>query len=367
MVGIPALLTLYVKRSPSYDYKKERLVINSFFLIWLLLLLFRSEKIGIDINVYKYHFVNYSKFTWSELFEKIIGGEIEAGYATLIKVVTIFSDDFRWVLVMCALIAVVPIWKLYSDESESVKESFLVIVLFLNIAPFVMYFSGLRQAMAMAFIAPCYLYCRNKELFKFLICVLVACLFHQSAFIILILYPVYHLRLKRDIHILYLVPVVGIIYYFNVPIFKFLLLFLQEKYLDRYGDSISSTGAYSMLLLLSVLLIYAFLIPDQKELDDDTIGLRNILFLCVIMQVFAGVHTIAMRMNYYFLLLVPLLIPKIMTAGKEKYEALIRVSKICMIAFFAFYYFYFAYTDKDILSIYPYQSLFYEIFNPSLY
>ncbi len=332
----------------NYKYK---IVINAFFAIWLTLLLFRSESVGIDLSVYKYHFNNYSQMSWEYLLSSDILIKREPGYFLLCKIVSLFSNNFRWIMVISALIAVLPIWKLYRDYGEN---GFLVVVLFLNIAPFVMYFSGLRQTIAMAFVVPCYYFCKKKDIVKFLLMILLAYQFHKSSIVILLMYPIYHIQWKKKIHLLYLLPVTAIIYVFKIPIFKFLLMFMNDKYIDRYSEGIRSTGAYAVLLLLIVLLIYSFLIIDQEKLDSETMGMRNFLVLSVILQVFSGVHSIAMRINYYYLLFVPLLIDRVIQSGNQQEKKILQLSKVCMVTFFTIYYFYYAYTDTDILNVYPY-------------
>ena len=366
MVGIPALLSvfLYFYRSQRwahsgdtpeyYNSKAYQKVIDAFFLIWLVLLLFRDESVGTDLGVYRYHFECFSAMSLAEAIDYIFVTGLEPPYYIICKIVSFFSDNFRWIIIICTLISVIPIWKLYREKGNS---GFLVVVLFLNIAPFAMYFSGLRQSMAMAFAVPCYYYCKNKNWLKFILITFIACLFHRSAFILLLMYPVYYLNLKKQWHILYLLPVIALTYIFKSQIFAFLTIFLQSAFSDSYSIS-GNTGAYAVTLLLVVLLIYCFFIAKQDKLDEETVGLRNILVLCVFIQVFSGVHTLAMRMNYYYLLFVPLLIDRVMKSGFIKYRFLIWLSKVCMIVFFTIYYFYYAYTDTDILEIYPYVSVF---------
>ena len=121
---------------------------------------------------------------------------------------------------------------------------------------------------------------------------------------------------------------------------------------------IRETGAFAVTLLLAVLLIYAFLVADSDKIDYDTMGLRNIMILSVILQVFSGVHSIAMRMNYYYLVLFPIAVCKVVQCGNKKIKDIIHLSIICMVVFFFAYYIYFIHTDEDILRIYPYISIF---------
>ncbi len=363
MVGIPAFLSvffsysrnqrrLYGIESEADDRKKYRIVIDTFFVIWLLLLIFRSESVGSDLPVYKDHFIRFSNYTWDKVMYKLSSDNLEPAYYLICKIVSCLVNDFRAVIIVTSLISVIPVWKLYREDG---RNGFLTIVLFLNIAPFVMYFSGLRQAMAMSFAVPCYYLCKKKKFWKFLLLIILAYQFHKSSMVLLLMYPIYHIHWRKRIHLLYLLPLTAIMYFFKVPIFKFLLMFMNEKYIDRYSEGIRLTGAYAVLLLLVVLLVYSFFIVDQDKLDDDVIGLRNFLILSVFLQVFSGVHSLAMRMNYYYLIFVPLLIERVLRIGNDREKRIMQLSKICMVVFFTVYYFYYAYTDRDILNVYPYK------------
>lgn len=364
MVGLPAILSILLSclhkkneiklsyNEELYELKKYRIVIDVFFFLWLIILLLRSELIGADLPVYKYHFNNFSAFSWNEVLNNLSAGDREPAYYIICKVISFFTKKFRAIMVITALIAIIPIWKLYRENGKS---AFLIIVLFLNIAPFSMYFSGLRQVMAMAFVVPCYYCCKSKKIIKFIVTVFIAYFFHKSSFILLAMYPIYHIKWRKKIHLLYLIPIVGLVYIFSTSIFMNLLLLMNDKYIDRYADGIKATGAYAVLLLLFMLMIYCFFIVDETKLDSDTIGLRNLLVFAVFLQIFSGVHTIAMRMNYYFLLFIPLLIDRVIQAGNEKEQKLLQLSKICMVVFFTVYYFIKAYTDADILNVYPYK------------
>lgn len=358
MVGLPAVMALFFKLIRYNKEKANRIVIDLFFIIWIFLLLFRDESVGTDLHNYKLYFININTLSWVDIFERFISGNIEIGYLLLAKIIFIFSSDFRWVIIFSALISVVPIWNFYRNNSNS---SYLSMIMFLNIAPFSMYFSGLRQAMAMAFVVPCYIFCKENKLLKFFLTVLFAALFHKSALVLLLMYPVYHLRLKRQYHIIYLLPIIGIIYVYKLPIFSVLILFLGS-YTNEYIDSIRITGAYAVTVLLIALLVYSFFMVEYNKLDDEVVGLRNLLVLSVVLQVFSGVHSIAMRMNYYYLLFIPILIPRIIHHGSHKSKTILQLSVLCMLGFFTIYYFYYAYTDVDILNVYPYVSLFQNLY-----
>ena len=102
--------------------------------------------------------------------------------------------------------------------------------------------------------------------------------------------------------------------------------------------------------------IYSFFIPGEEELEEDVRGLRNILLLCVLIQCFASLHTLVMRMNYYFLQFLPILIPKIAKRSSENNRQLADLSVWVMCLFFAVWFVYQAKTGEDLMEIFPYTT-----------
>ena len=127
MVGVPALLALLFQNIKIDKQKATRIVIDTFFIIWIVLLFFRSEEVGTDLLTYKYHFFQWSGRSFLDLFQAFILGEIEVGYYFVAKIVSLFSSQFQWVVIACACISAIPIWRLYRKEG---KFGFLLILLF---------------------------------------------------------------------------------------------------------------------------------------------------------------------------------------------------------------------------------------------
>ena len=215
---------------------------------------------------------------------------------------------------------------------------------------FTMLFSGLRQVIAMALVAMSYKFVKEKKLLWFLIIVAFAMLFHKSAFIAFLLYPIYHMNINR-VKILVATPVIGLVFVFNKPIFEFLLRFIN----DYYDYSYSETEAYTMIVLFALFVLFSYIAPDDSKMDKETIGLRNISVMALVLQIFALASTVSMRMNLYYTMLLPLLIPKIINRTSEKNEKIYKIVGIVMTIFFIVYYFYGVSKGESALKIYPYK------------
>ena len=350
LIGIPiveVLLGKYLReRSLSDNTPKNKIIISSFFVIFITMLCLRDVSCGIDLE-------NYVTFWNSTLNSSFVNSlqkyDLEIGYHTIEYLISRITDDFQILLVVVAFISIVPLWYFYKKESDM---PILTILLFVTVAPFTMFFSGLRQAIAIAMAVPAFYLAKNKKIFCFLIIVLLATIMHTSALLLLVIYPLYHAKITQK-WLFFVIPIIIAIFIFNEQIFSFLLRFLKDEYVDRYSE-LEMTGAYSILILLILFAVYSFIIPDSEKLNPDTIAMRNILLFAVCIQCFAPIHTLAMRMNYYFLIFIPILIPKIIKSRKQSLKEITLLSQVVFVAFFTFYFFYEAYTGDDVLSIYPY-------------
>lgn len=346
LIFLPMLIALIENRgiirigaAPNGRRKTELIV---FFTIFMLLLMFRGADCGVDTAGYLSQFSRRSDMSWGDLFRY---EDTERGYLVLNKLISLLGKNPQIFLMITGLLTALPLLYFYKREAEL---PFLTIALFLAVAPFPMYFSGIRQSLAMGLAFPAWYLARDKKFWKFILIVLLAMQFHQSAFIMFAIYPLYHVRVTTK-WLYAVVPLMVVAYLFNDVIFNFLITFLW----DDYGVA-EDTGATTVLLLLILFAIYAYLLPDEKDLEPDVIGLRNILLLSILLQCFAPVHILAMRMNYYFLQFVPILIPKIANRSRPQYRKVANISVIVMTLFFVGYYFLKAHTGSDILQIYPY-------------
>lgn len=324
--------------------KNDKLCISLFFMILLLLLFLRSWKTGIDLVNYKYFFNSISKLSFNGVVNYSEKGEVL--FYILNKIIyIIFGNHFQIFLIILAMLAIIPIFKLYYTKSDN---ALLTIVLFITVAPFSMFFSGIRQCVAMGIIIFAFKYVENKKIIKYLLCVALAYFFHRSAIFCLFLYPLYHAKItKKWLYVI--IPIMLVIFVFNKQIFTTILNFTS-----LYDGNIESTGAYSILILLILFAVYCFIFPSDNKITKEFIGLRNILLLTIMIQMFAPIHATVMRINYYYLLFIPILIPKVIKVSEDENMRLLDSSVIIMTLFFIVYFFYKAYTGSDILQIFPY-------------
>jgi hypothetical protein len=176
-------------------------------------------------------------------------------------------------------------------------------------------------------------------------------LFHTSAFMLVFMYPLYYAKITKK-WLLAVIPALAVVFVFNERIFSFLALFI-ERYTE-YDSDITKTGAYTMIVLFAIFAVFAFLIPDDSLLDKETIGLRNFLLLALVIQMFASLHPLAMRMGYYYVIFIPLLMPKIIQCRSERWSQVAIAARHLKVVFFLMYFFLNA-SGEGNLHVFPYH------------
>ena len=323
-------------------HKTKSLSLDVFMLIFLLLLAFRGLQCGNDTVQYLRLFEKYSSKNFVALFAN---DTHEIGYKLLNKLIGSITDNYQFLLIITAFFCVCPIWYFYKRESEI---PLLTIALFLSVAPFVMFFSGIRQSIAMSIGSFAWYAAKSKKVWLFILVILLAMQFHSSAIVLLAIYPLYYARVTKK-WLWFVTPCMILIYFSRNLIFNFLFDFLWKEY-----EKTAETGAVNVLILLIMFAVYSYIMVDEGSLDQDTIALRNLLLLSVVIQIFAMLHPLSMRMNYYFLLFVPIMIPKIATKCKKEFAIIGKISIVVMIVYFLYYFVVTVVTDNDPLNTYPY-------------
>lgn len=352
LVFIPILFGFFTIRPAENsihhhaEYRK-RTSIALFFILYFILLACRGEKIGADLPVYINAFERLQYTAWNRVFR---AGDEEIGYRVLTKVISTISTNPRFFIAVVSALCVFPIYKLYKNESEN---DLIAISIFLILPVSKMLFSGLRQSLAVAMAVPAFYCVLKKRKLGFFLCVFIAWSFHQSALVLALLYPLYHVRITKK-WLWFVMPILALMLKYNQRIFNTIMPYIGGKYAEQSME-LTNTGAYTMIILFVIFSIYAYFMIDDRTIDKETIGLRNIILLATILQLFAPIHTLAMRMNYYFILFIPILISRVTNRAKKEYYQVAVVAQVLMVVFFISYFFVSLRSGESILKIYPYQ------------
>lgn len=315
------------KDGVSLEQKRRRTAVIPALLLILVFGL-RHPSMGWDLGYgkqggYLWSFKMISKYSLHELFK--LGGWLnyEWGYIFYNKLLGYISYSEQWLLFVSAVLSFLPIAVLFAKCSRNIEFSYIV---YMGLPCFLMPFSGVRQGIAIAISALATVSICNKDRKRFLITMLIAALFHSSAAIYLLAYPLYYWRPPKDIRIL-MVAFLGVIYAARYRIFGVASKLFRE-------NAVADNNNAFMLLLVFVL-IFIFCQVFCRNEDESSIGFLNIFYFACICQCFGGVYSIAMRVGYYFMPSVAVALPNILTSIPDQKDR--RVLQFIIILIFIIY------------------------------
>ena len=338
---VPILITLLMKN------KKNRAILYGFFTTIVFLLALRKSTIGRDTQTYIDNFYRISKLPWNKI---LVGETAEFGFTILNKLISVISVESWFYLFIVSIISVIPLCIVYAEESEN---TLLTVAIYVILPNYILLYSGIRQSIALGIGSLSYLCVKRKKPILFIIIILIAAQFHSSAIILFSLYPIYYAKITRR-WLIIIMPLIVLVFIFKNEVFNFLMRFLEDRYQDRYGYT-QENGAYSSLVLFLMFTLYTYLLPTEKVINQNFIGLRNFLLVSVILQIFASINMVAMRINYYFIMFMPITLTKVENCTDKEEKKLVALSELVMIVVFIIYVIATIVMDKDPLDIYPYQ------------
>lgn len=147
-------------------------------------------------------------------------------------------DFYAWKSLI-AFVFVLGLYRQIQYYSANPAISFLTI---LTLGLYSFTFSGLRQALALSILLYSYPYLKNKKFWRFVLVVVLASLFHSTALVFLVAYPVYQFKLR--IRNLLILAVAGtVVTIFASPIAQLYLQLTGTD--DTYADYLEKSGALS--------------------------------------------------------------------------------------------------------------------------
>ena len=327
LYGLCAMLTLCLYLRCKDTEKRNRILCWTLFTVIFLLLALRHESMGVDLgngrdSGYLRSYEKLTELSWHSIFhDRFLNYEI--GFRVYCKLIGELSGaDHQIFLVVTALVSILPIAVVFHKMSRSPAFSY---VIYLGLPVFLLQFSGLRQDIAIGLCFLSVLCMEKKKPVRFLLLVVAASLFHKSALIFLFAYPLYRIRVNHKLKIIsfFLLP---LIFLFRTS------LFLAFSHLFKPNARPDNNGALTLFLAFCAIYFFCFIFSDESEEQS---GLFNIFLVACACQAFGGVYSSALRVGYYFMMALPLLLPKVvagMSAPQDRKVSTYHIS----LAFIAF-------------------------------
>lgn len=285
--------------------QKNKKILYIYTIILILLFALRSERMGIDLHYnLKYGYLGsfdyLSKLSWKEILTNSYLN-YEIGYRILNRLIGVFTHNRQVLLFICALISIFPIGYVITKESKMPMLSFII---YMGLPSFVLLFSGLRQGIALGLVFLSINYIKQKKLIKFLLLVLIASLFHKSALVFIVAFPIYWIKDTSIMRILSILVLI-FMFLFRYYIFTFFNTTFNLELIPDNNNSIN--------LLLALVTLYIICSLFNTYQFKKISGYLNIFYCSCVIQVFGGLFGLALRVGYYFMIILVLLLPDILS------------------------------------------------------
>ena len=277
---------------------------------------FRNQEMGVDLKGYLPSFERLTSYSWDRIITMQSFLNYEKGYIVFNKIIGSIYPDRQFFLFCCAAISILPV-SIYIYKTSKIP--LVSLALYLGLPCFLTVFSALRQAIAISICAISLLFIKNKKPLVFVILVLLAVTFHSSAILFLVAYPLYHYKPSRTLRMISVV-LLPTAYLFRVPLFLILSKLIKD------GAGIDNNNSITLFLVFTSVYIFSILFVEKT--DDINNGWLNIFWAACFCQALAGLNNIAIRVGYYFMIPLIILLPNIILANNrmQKSGAIIVIS-----------------------------------------
>lgn len=257
------------------------------FLLFFILVGFRSFETGNDTKTYVDSFNNASTYQWEYLSKT----RFEPGFTSFEVIISHITNSSRiFLLILSGLFN----YGVYRFIKKYSKNYFLSVIMYVCLLFFYFSMTGLRQFFAIIFVLYSFRFIKAKQLLPFLFLVLIATCFHTTSIVCLLLYPMYHIRFSwaRCLSLV-VVSLVAMIF----------LADIADNFLGAFGwgdmYTIRNTG-YSLanllyfLVYISMFIFSVFLYKIKfKTVQDE----KEDNFYLYVLLASALINLIAVRMN----------------------------------------------------------------------
>lgn len=274
--------------------RKAYLIIASVGTIAVMGLRGYADHLSIDVSVYQRIYSRVALADWEDIFS--VEERMEYGYIIFNKLLSYLSSDAQILIIAEAIASVVSVSILIYDCTENVFEAFFFYV---TLGSMTFALSAFRQAFAISLICLSILAIRRKKLWLFLLLVIMAAFFHQTALVFLAAYPICRLPVLRR-HKWLLIPSIVLIVISLPLIINIGSFVLVPGSLEVSDEPTFSFNGIVPILLYSIAIVDALITvrtEEGAELDECTVltgaglGLYFIRFYSMILERVAFFYT----------------------------------------------------------------------------
>lgn len=253
----------------------------------------------------------------------------ESGFYFTMWIISRFTASAQIFIFLTSSFMIFCVCYFIYKNSQDVAFSVLA---FLTLGSFTFLMNGMRQSIAMCICLLAYEFVKKKKLVPFLLVILIAMLFHKTAFVFLVTYFFAYLKTIKSI-ILYFAASVG----FFAFVSRFISLYDDITGEDYSGSATFDSGGVTTLFIYFLSVIFAiFVFSKFKEQSDRNCFYASLTGAEIYIARFVT-NQMMERVSYFFFFFVIILLPNAINKLNERERTIVKlIVGIIAIAIFAY-------------------------------
>lgn len=319
LIAINVIIWIILSMIPRLKHRNQIFIVLSFISLWIFLCIREPYSDMIAYN-------NYFKSIDVDHFERLFDNRWEILFKILLYSIKLITSDTRVMLCIVAFITLIGPYLFIHRYSRSYL---LTVVMFIAIGTFHIEFYVLRQAVAMSIVLACFHYIGEKRLLKYCIVIAIASLFHKTALVLLLLYPLVNIPPSKYKNIaITVISVLALV--FSSQISNYLI----SDFYSLYADKVFSGGGVKLFLFYVFIYVVYLLLKKyspRKEKEEIT---KASLFT-IFMQLFTVQNNAFSRIAAYtrdsFCILIPNAIQELKGKNRMLFSIIVIGGCICYV------------------------------------
>lgn len=273
------------------------------------------------------NYLSYFSYLRKANVEQFFKFKLEFLYKLLNVVIAKIWFNNRFFMCVIDIITTLGVYLFIKKYS---KNYLITILLFVAIGTYYMQFFILRQAIAIGILIYSIKYIRNKKIFKFTLCVLIATLFHKTSAIFLLAYFVCNIKFNLK-YFVFWIGILIMTFIFKGIINNIFVRYVYQKYSEiqtvgeGYGRLIIFVGILSLAVFIDYFIkrrgkINKEKLISKREKDDEISIFYNLTLLTILFQIVTTQNDFFSRVANIFCIGPVILLPNVISQLETKYN-----------------------------------------------
>lgn len=266
-----------------------------------------------DTRFYCVNWIELRETTFSDFKVKLFEIDLEKGYLIAVWIFAHIFKDYQFVMILSGTFFAISVCCFVSKNS---KNPIMSLLIFNCIGIFSFLVQGLRQGIAMCICLFAIEKCKKKQLFKFILLILLAMTFHSSAILFSVVYILQNFKINVPSFMVFTLVVI-IVVSLLPKIFQFMNTLLNDDYSTETATSEDSV-IITVLIYAAILLVSLLFYEKSKDDNHYSIFFYMCCISTIMMMLRGSTSTIVERVGFYFSFSSMILVPNCIDNIEDK-------------------------------------------------